>query len=56
MTCQQKPDSGSVELGETIVMGIYNQLGLTIEDPEQTVLEFVVERVRMASIRKFCPR
>lgn len=48
MTGQQKPDSGTVVLGDTIVMGVYDQLGLTIEDPEQTVLEFVVERVQMA--------
>jgi ATP-binding cassette subfamily F protein uup len=35
-----------VEAGDTIVLGVYDQLGLTIEDPEQTVLDFVLQRVR----------
>lgn len=46
ITGAQPVDSGVIELGETIMLGVYDQLGLEIEQPEQTMLEFVVERVR----------
>ena len=39
------PDSGEVEIGDTIVLGVYDQNGIDISDPTQTVLEFVVENV-----------
>ena len=39
-------DSGELDVGETIVMGIYDQMGLDIEDEEMTMLQFVVERVQ----------
>ena len=42
---QLEPDSGTIERGETLVMGIYDQLGIEIEDPQQTMLEFVLENV-----------
>lgn len=32
-------------LGETIVLGVYDQMGITIDNPEQTILEFFLERV-----------
>jgi ABC transport system ATP-binding/permease protein len=46
LTGQQAPDSGVVEVGDTIVLGDYDQLGLQLDDPEQTVLAFVLERVQ----------
>ena len=46
LTGAQPLDSGIVERGETIVLGVYDQRGLTLDDPDQTVLNFVVERVR----------
>ena len=39
-------DSGDIERGETIVMGVYDQTGIMIEDPEMTVLQFVMESVQ----------
>lgn len=44
-----KFDSGEREVGETIVMGIYDQLGLQLTEEEQremTVLDFVLEKVQ----------
>ena len=41
---QQPLDTGSLELGETVVFGIYDQKGIEIEG-EKTVLEFMKERV-----------
>jgi len=46
LTGEQEPDSGTIELGDTIVFGVYDQLGITIEDPNQTVLDFVVTSVQ----------
>jgi ABC transport system ATP-binding/permease protein len=46
LTGQVPPDSGTVEVGETIVMGVYDQVGIQLDDPDQTVLDFVTERVR----------
>ncbi len=40
------PDSGIVEAGETIKLGVYDQMGIIIEKPDQTVLEFVLEQVQ----------
>lgn len=41
------PDSGTVEVGDTITLGVYDQLGITIEDPNQTVLNYVLDQVRL---------
>ena len=49
MTGEQPPDSGIIEVGDTIVLGVYDQLGLSIDDPTQTVLDFVLTRVQEAS-------
>lgn len=46
LTSEQRPDSGVVEQGETIVIGVYDQMGIKIDNPEQTVLEFVLEQVQ----------
>lgn len=46
LTGEQVPDSGTVQLGDTIILGVYDQMGLKVDDREQTVLEFVLERVR----------
>ena len=44
----QPIDSGEIELGETIVLGVYDQMGLQIDksEEEKTMLEFVVEQVQ----------
>jgi ATP-binding cassette subfamily F protein uup len=46
LTGQQPADSGEVEVGDTIVLGLYEQLGIQLEDKTQTVLDFVVDRVQ----------
>jgi ABC transport system ATP-binding/permease protein len=46
LTGQQPPDSGEIEVGETVVLGVYDQMGIKIENPEQTVLEYVLECVQ----------
>lgn len=46
LTGQQPPDSGNIESGETIVMGVYDQRGIRITNPEMTVLQYVVESVQ----------
>ena len=43
---QQPIDSGEIVQGETVVMGVYDQMGLKIEDDSPTVLEFVLEKVQ----------
>jgi ATP-binding cassette subfamily F protein uup len=45
LTGEQAIDSGEIVFGETIVLGVYDQLGLQFDNPEQTVLEFVLEQV-----------
>ena len=42
---QLEPDSGTIERGETLVMGVYDQLGIEVTDPQQTMLDFVLENV-----------
>lgn len=45
----QRFDSGERILGETVVMGVYDQLGLQLDEDEQkdmTVLSFVMEKVQ----------
>lgn len=46
LTGEQPIDSGTIEKGETIVMGVYDQTGLRVDDPEMTVLQFVMESVQ----------
>lgn len=46
MTGEQVPDSGLVEAGDTIKLGVYDQMGIKIENPDQTVLDFVLEQVQ----------
>lgn len=51
LTGELKFDSGVIETGDTVVMGVYDQLGLQLADEEQkklTVLDFVLERVQNA--------
>lgn len=45
LTGEQPPDNGIIDVGDTIVLGMYDQLGIKIDDPEQTVLNFVLDRV-----------
>lgn len=47
MTRELKPNEGEVEVGDTIVLGNYDQLGLKFDEKaeSQTVLEFVVDQV-----------
>jgi ATP-binding cassette subfamily F protein uup len=44
LTGQQEIDSGEIELGETVVFGIYDQMGINI-DEDKRVLDFMKERV-----------
>lgn len=45
MLCgQQAPDSGIVEPGETVVFGVYDQMGIDL-DEGQRVMDFVKQRV-----------
>jgi ABC transport system ATP-binding/permease protein len=46
LTGEQAPDSGVIELGETIKLGVYDQMGIKVENQEQTVLSFVLELVQ----------
>eukprot|EP00550_Attheya_septentrionalis_P005933 CAMPEP_0198290664 /NCGR_PEP_ID=MMETSP1449-20131203/8442_1 /TAXON_ID=420275 /ORGANISM="Attheya septentrionalis, Strain CCMP2084" /LENGTH=746 /DNA_ID=CAMNT_0043989191 /DNA_START=128 /DNA_END=2368 /DNA_ORIENTATION=+ len=45
LTGEQPLDSGEMETGETVVFGIYDQKGIVITQPDQTVLDFVKQRV-----------
>jgi ATP-binding cassette subfamily F protein uup len=44
LTGSQPIDSGEVELGETVVFGVYDQMGIKIDD-DQRVLDFMKQRV-----------
>lgn len=44
LTGQQPIDSGEVETGETVVFGIYDQMGIKM-DENQRVMDFVKQRV-----------
>mmetsp|Transcript_17147 Transcript_17147/g.32466 ORF Transcript_17147/g.32466 Transcript_17147/m.32466 type:complete len:754 (+) Transcript_17147:228-2489(+) len=44
LTGQQAIDSGEIELGETVVFGVYDQMGINI-DSNKRVLDFMRERV-----------
>ena len=45
ITGEQPVDVGNIEIGETIVLGVYNQMGLQDIDKDQTCMEFVTEKV-----------
>jgi len=47
LTGELTPNSGEIEVGDTIVLGNYDQLGLKFDETaeSQTVLEFVVDQV-----------
>ena len=44
LTGQQPIDSGDIETGETVVFGIYDQMGIDM-DENQRVMDFVKQRV-----------
>lgn len=44
LTGQQEIDSGEIETGETVVFGIYDQMGIKI-DENQRVMDFVKQGV-----------
>ncbi|CAJ1955279.1 unnamed protein product [Cylindrotheca closterium] len=48
LTGENTPDSGVIEIGDTVVLGVYDQLGLKFEDgmEQKTVLEFVMDQVQ----------
>lgn len=48
ITGELEPDSGYIEIGDTVVLGVYDQLGLKF-DPSaesQTVMDFVIDQVQ----------
>ena len=49
LTGEQAADSGIIEKGETIVMGVYDQQGIQVDNPDMTVLQFVMESVQARS-------
>jgi ATP-binding cassette subfamily F protein uup len=51
ITGELPPDSGEIELGETVVLGVYDQLGLKFDarTEQQTVLEYVVDQVQAST-------
>jgi ATP-binding cassette subfamily F protein uup len=49
LTGTQPTDSGSIEPGETVVFGIYDQMGIPFLNEDQSVLDFVKERVESGS-------
>ena len=44
LTGQQPIDNGEIETGETVVFGIYDQMGIKM-DENQRVMDFVKQRV-----------
>lgn len=48
MTGELEPNTGEVEIGETVVLGVYDQLGLKFDEvaEKQTVLEYVVDQIQ----------
>jgi ATPase subunit of ABC transporter with duplicated ATPase domains len=45
----QAVDSGTIEAGDTVVFGKYDQMGITFLNEAQNVLDFVKERVESSS-------
>lgn len=48
ITGELQPNEGEVVVGETVVLGVYDQLGLKFDETaeQQTVLEYVVDQVQ----------
>lgn len=49
LTGEQPYDSGKITAGDTVVFGTYDQMGIPFLDENQSVLEFVKERVENGS-------
>mmetsp|Transcript_3611 Transcript_3611/g.7967 ORF Transcript_3611/g.7967 Transcript_3611/m.7967 type:complete len:736 (+) Transcript_3611:101-2308(+) len=49
LTGDQAVDSGTITAGDTVVFGKYDQMGIPFLDENQSVLEFVKERVESSS-------
>jgi ATP-binding cassette subfamily F protein uup len=49
LTGGQSIDSGTIDSGETVVFGVYDQMGIPVLDEEQSCLDFVKERVEAGS-------
>lgn len=49
LTGEQSVDSGTIDSGETVVFGVYDQMGIPFLDEEQSCLDFVKERVEAGS-------
>lgn len=49
LTGDQPPDSGSITAGDTVVFGTYDQMGIPFMDENQSVLDFVKQRVEADS-------
>lgn len=52
LTGEIELDQGEIEIGDTVVLGVYDQLGLKFDAraEQQTVLEFVVEQVQRQEV------
>jgi len=48
ITGELEPDSGDIDIGETVVLGVYDQLGLKFDPTaeSQTMMEFVIDQVQ----------
>ncbi len=48
LTGELQPNTGEIEIGETVVLGVYDQLGLKFDEmaEKQTVLEYVIDQIQ----------
>ena len=46
---EQSIDSGIIEPGDTVVFGKYDQMGIPFLNPDQTVLDYMKQRVESSS-------
>lgn len=48
MTGELQPNQGEIEIGETVALGVYDQLGLKFDEmaEKQTVLEYVIDQIQ----------
>ena len=49
MVGEQSVDSGTIEPGDTVVFGKYDQMGIPFLNPDQTVLDYMKQRVESSS-------
>ena len=49
MVGEQSIDSGIIEPGDTVVFGKYDQMGIPFLNPDQTVLDYMKQRVESSS-------